>query len=156
MPTNRMLEGKLFLKEDVTDLCFTTAPTFVRKLLSIIGIDFPLVQNENFVVYGFQTPTEDQKGKLWVKTDRNNHFQGFFLFINGTWRRVYDHSIHDVVWKVGDSTDLEDGFVLIDGTVASIPVPVQVHIMTFYHISPDTVDPLFPIYDYFATIYEGV
>lgn len=158
MPTNRMLEGSLILKQDVSDACFDNAPNFIRKLLEVFGISFPVPENENFVIYSFETPTEDQKTKLWVKTDRAGHFVGYFLFVGGKWQRIFDHSIYDVVWKSGMlSTDLEDGFQLIDGTVASIPVATQQHIMTFYRIDPvATVNPLFPVYDYFATIYLGI
>lgn len=156
MPTIRMLEGKLYLKEDVTDLCFTSAPTFIKTLMKVFGLQFPVSNNENFVIYGFQVPNEDQKDKLWIRTDRAGHFQGYFLFIEGRWQRIYDHSIQDVVWKSGDSQVLEEGFQLIDGTVASIPVDVQTHIMSYYHIDAAQSTPLNTVYDYFAVIYLGI
>lgn len=151
-----MLEGKLIKKQDVTDLCFTKAPDFVNQLIKILGIEFPVFSNENFVIYGFQIPNEDQKNKLWVKTDRAGHFQGYFLFIDGSWQRIYDYSVQDVVWKYGDSREIEDGFQLIDGTVAAIPTAVQEHIMSFYHQNASESTPLNPVYDYFATIYLGI
>lgn len=156
MPTNRMLEGSLSKKEDMTDDCWSTPDEFATLLTEKLGINFPVRAGEDFVVYGFQVPGEDQKGKLWVKTDRANHFAGFFLFVNGKWQRIYNYSNKDVIWKQGDSREIESGFQLIDGTVQSIPVNVQAHIMSFYQIDTVNSTPLFNVYSYFATIYLGV
>lgn len=157
MRRNRLLEGSLIQKEDASDDCWTTVSEFIKKiLLPKVGVKFPVKDGEDFVIYGFQTPGEDQKDKLWVSTDRADHFTGYFKFIEGMWRRIYDHSIQDVVWKHGDSRDIEEGFQLIDGTVQSIPVDVQEHIIGFYKIDAVNSTPLFPVYQYFATIYIGI
>lgn len=156
MPETRMLEGALAKKEDMTDDCWSTPDEFANLLIDKLTIEFPVRAGEDFVVYGFQTPGEDQKGKLWVRIDRANHFAGFFVFVNGNWQRIYNHSNQDVIWKTGDSRDLEPGFQLIDGTVQSIPVDVQQHIMSFYRIDTVNTTPLMNVYDYFATIYLGV
>lgn len=156
MPKNRMLEGSLMKREDMTDDCWSTPNQFADLLIQKMGINFPVRLGEDFIVYGFQTPGEDEKGKLWVKTDRAEHFSGFFIFIEGKWQRIYNHSVFDVVWKHGDSREIEPGFQLIDGTVQSIPVEVQQHIMGFYRIDPANSVPLFPVYNYFATIYLGI
>jgi len=156
MPTSRVLDGQLVQKEDATDDCWSTPAQFIDLLIKKVGIEFPVMGGEDFVVYGLATPGEDEKGKLWVRTDRGGHFAGFFLFVGGKWQRIYNYSNQDIIWKQGDSREIEPGFQLIDGTVQSIPVDVQTHIMGFY--KKDTVNstPLFNVYEYFATIYLGV
>lgn len=156
MPRTRMLEGKLIQKEDATDDCWTNPQAFMQLLIQKMGLSFPVNLGNDFVVYGFQTPTEDDKGKLWVRTDRAGHYAGDFLFVGGKWPRVYNYSIHDVVWKTGDSREIEPGFQLIDGSVASIPVDTQTHIIGFYQTDIVNSTPLLTVYKYFATIYLGV
>lgn len=156
MSRNRMLEGSLIKREDMSDDCWTTPSQFVDILIEKLGINFPVKLGDDFVVYGFQTPGEDEKGKLWVKIDRAGHPNGFFFFVEGKWQRFYNHSVQDVVWKYGDSREIEPGFQLIDGTVASIPVGDQAHIMSFYRLDTVNSTPTAPVYSYFATIYLGV
>lgn len=156
MPQNRVLEGRLIKREDMTDDCWTTPNQFADLLVQKIGINFPVTGGEDFVVYGIATPGEDQKGKLWIRTDRGGHFAGYFLFIEGQWQRIYNHSVQDIVWKHGDSREIEPGFQLIDGTVQSIPTDTQTHIMGFYQIDTVNSTTLFTVYKYFATIYLGV
>lgn len=152
----RMLEGNLTQRADATDDCWSTPQQFIALLKEKVGVEFPAQGTENFIIYGFQTPGEDQKDKLWFKTDRAGHFGGFFHFVNGKWQRFYNHSFADVIWKYGDSRDIEPGFQLIDGSVQSIPVDVQTHIMSFYKLDIVYSTPLQSVFNYFAVIYLGV
>lgn len=163
MPTSRVLKGSLKLLKDISEVCWGTPQDYAKLLTNILGIEFPIIGNEDFVVYGFQVPSADSKGKLWVKIDKANHFAGFFIFVEGKWQRVYNYSIHDVIWKSGDSRSIEDGgsldpgFQVIDGSVASIDASVQTHIMTFYHENvAATASFGSTVWDYYATIYLGV
>lgn len=156
MPKSRMLEGKLIERQDTSDECWTTPKAFIKMLREKVGIEFPVKPGEDFIVYGFQTPGEDQKGKIWAKSDRQGHFAGYFWFVDGKWQRIYNHSNFDVVWKYGDSRVIEDGFALIDGSLPMIDVATQQHIMGAYRLDPVESTFLQPVFTYFATVYLGV
>lgn len=126
---------------------------FIKKLPELLAGELPRSQNAQLVIVSSQTPSEDDKNSPWFRLARNGMFLGLGMFQQGAWRRVYIHSSFDVVWKWGDSRNIEDGFELIDGNVGGIPSDVQLHIMKYYKQITSALPDV--AYSYFATVYTG-
>lgn len=156
MSQTRLLKGKLVKIDDFSEDCFQTPDLFADLLSKKLGIEFPVLDSDNFVLYGFQTPSEDDKGKLWYRTDRSDHFVGFYSFIDSKWRRVRDYTSDEVIWKYGDSRLLEEGFKVIDGTLGEMNTDLQNTLIENYFVPHADDAPSARVWAYYATIYEGV
>lgn len=162
----RTLQGNLKQIGEVDDALWNTPADFFRLLIKNMGLEFPINAGDNFVVTGFSIPSEDQKDKVWLATNRAGHWLGPHIFIDGKWQRVYDNEgSADVVWKAPtDGRDSRDflqtssnfnGFALIDGTRPELDPALQAVLISQYVRSVDYTD-LVPVYSYFATIYLGL
>lgn len=154
MPITRdPISGKPVITKIPENLKWGKPIDFVKALMNMFVVVLPLKGNNDFVVTGSQVPTEDDKSRLWVADQKNGSFLGFFRFIKGQWRRIFNLRADMVIWMVGDSRDIPEGFQLIDGTVSGIDVETQNFIKAQFRIDPTSTT--FPIYTYFACRYIG-
>lgn len=107
------LKGVLELTKTPAKFCWTTPLDFVKALIGMVIVKFPVNPGNNFIVQGFQTPGPDDVDKMWARFGRNREWLGWYAFIKSQWRKVYDYDLNDVLWRVGVSTDIPAGFQLI-------------------------------------------
>lgn len=136
------------------DLCWGKPREFVQKLTEILTAELSVSPNHDFVIIGHTNPSEDDKEKLWVRTDRSNRFLGFFMFQDGAWSRIHNYRADEVIWMVGDSTDIPPGFALIDDNTGDLTTNLRNAIVGKYILAPGaTVSN--PVYSYFAVRWVG-
>lgn len=146
--------GKLILNDVPSNLCWDTPEKFLKQLTKYFNVDLDINSNVDFVVVGSEVPSEDDKARLWIKLYNNGTFAGFYKFENGKWTEISTHRPDEVVWFVGDSRNIPDGYILIDesnGTMTSSNIR---HIMDMYN-RDTTVETDTPVYTYFACTYIG-
>lgn len=156
MPVTReKLLGQLIINKIPKDLCWGTPTEFVKSLTKILGVNLFTNPGNDFVVVGHSVPAPEDKGRLWVRLSRSGVFQGFYMFVGGSWQRVHNYRSDEVIWMYGDSRIIPEGFQLIDDD-SIVPSDVRDWIVQQY--LPDTAasTPGAPVYKYFATIYIGV
>lgn len=149
------VKGELVITDLPETLKWGKPRDFVKLLTKILAVTLPFAKSSDFVVYGSQTPTEDDKNKLWTASQKQGSFLGFFLFQKGAWRRIFNRLDNEVIWLPGDSRNIPKGHQLIDGTLSGITVANQQHIMTFYRQDPAIIPPAPPVYTYFAVRWVG-
>lgn len=103
----------------------------------------PKEKNWEFVVIGPQIPSSDDSNKLWIKIDSNRNLEGFFLYTKNKWRPAYNYAPKEVIWMYGLSSDLPEGFRLLDGGIAGAP-----------NLSDQFIGPV-GAYTYFACVFLG-
>lgn len=137
------------------DLCWGKPEEFLKAIEEAMDVILQLNSNNDFVVIGHETPSADDKNRLWVRLARNGSFQGFYLFVDGKWQRVFNRRNDEIIWMFGDSRNIPEGFQLIDGTATGIPTDIQQHIIQQYKINED-VTGIATVYEYFAVRYLGI
>ena len=152
--TRDNVRGTLQIDRIPPNLCWGKPADFIQQLVRIVSIELGIPPSTDFVVTGHQTPTEDDKNRVWIRLDRNRNFLGFYMFISGAWRRVFNRPINEVIWYWGDSREIPPGFALIDGTAPAMPADVQAHVQTFYHRNSSITS--ITVWDYFAVLYTGI
>lgn len=155
MPLTEKVSARLILKDVPPGVCWGKPEDFIKLLTSALGVELAVSRLTDFVIIGHQTPTADDKGRLWIRLSKAGLFQGFFLFQRGKWRRIHNYRNDEIIWMVGDSRDIPDGFELINGTVAGIPTDVQNFILTKYLANSAASTPTQTVYSYFAVRYTG-
>jgi hypothetical protein len=149
------ISAQLKLLNIPPDACFTTVPDLLKLIEAVFSVDLSAGVNNDFVVIGHQTPGADDKNKLWIRKQRNGSFQGFYLFINKTWQRIFNRRNDEVIWLHGDSREIPVGFQLINTTTAGIDADVVSSIMSQY-VRDTSITGLNPVYKYFAVRYIGI
>lgn len=136
------------------DLCWGKPADFIKQLVESLTVTLDIATNTDFVVIGHEVPSEDDKGRLWIRLQRNGSFLGFYLFVNGKWQRVFNRRSDEIIWMYGDSRNIPDGFQLVDDS-SPVPTDVKDHIMKQYLVDT-SVNSATPVYRYFALTYVGV
>lgn len=152
MKTDKVF-GQLVMEGVPNDLCWKTPSKFIKDLTNYLSVELDVNSNVDFVVIGPQTPSEDDKGRLWIKQFSNGTFAGFYLFEGGKWTKVSNKRQDEIVWFHGDSRSIPTGYKLIDDNVGTINSEVRKHIMSMYHQDLSVTSST--VYDYFACIYIG-
>ena len=145
--------GKLVLANIPTDICWTTPEQFLELLTQYISVEVDPTSLADFILIGPQTPSEDDKNRLWVRLHSNGTFAGFYHWENDKWTQVFNKRRDEIVWFHGDSRSIPKGFRLIDGSLGTMNSSVREHIMSFYHQDQSVENS--KVYDYFACIYIG-
>lgn len=114
------LEGKLIIKEKPINLCWTTPLDFFKAIIDYITVSFPIEANNKFVITGRDTPSADDVDKMWARQDANRNFLGWHSYIKGSWKRVYEYRSDEVIWMLGNSSNIPEGFQLLDGNVPGL------------------------------------
>lgn len=110
--------------------CFTSWQDFLEELPTFLTVELPT--NVSGVVVGRDFPTDDDKDKVWFRRDPSGNFLGIYAFQNGAWRPFYNVTPGQVIWTIGDSDNVPDGFVLIETGDATIPSTVVEALMGQY------------------------
>lgn len=145
--------GKLVLADLPSDVCWTTPEKFIEQLTHYLSVELDPTSLADFVLIGPQTPSEDDKNRLWIRLYSNGTFAGFYHFEGGKWTRISNHRPDEIVWFHGDSRSIPEGYRLIDGSLGTMTSSVREHIMSFYHQDLSVENST--VYDYFACIYVG-
>lgn len=147
--------GKLQLKDIPNNVCWDTPEKFLKQLEQYFGVTLDINSNVDFVVVGSEVPSEDDKGRLWVKLHNNGTFDGFYHFEGGKWTAIQNRRQDEVVWFYGDSRSIPDGYRLIDMDNGLLTTDVIKHIMSMYNQDLNAGTET-PVYTYFACTYIGV
>ena len=146
--------GKLILNDVPSNLCWDTPEKFLKQLTKYFNVDLDINSNVDFVVVGSEVPSEDDKARLWVRLFNNGTFAGFYKFEGGKWREIQTHRQDEIIWFVGDSRNIPDGYMLVDESNGMLTTDNIKHIMSFYN-RDTTSDSETPVYTYFACTYTG-
>lgn len=138
-------------KKIPNELCWETPQKFIPKLTEILSGIIESATNEDFIVVGTDTPSPSQQDKIWARFGSNRRWLGFYAFIKGSWRKLYDYNTDDIIWKTGDSRNIEEGFILIDSNTNIIKQSVRDFIISQYVETSIGSG----IYNYFAIIFVG-
>lgn len=144
------LVGEITLENKPREICWGTPDDFLKLLTQVLSVRFPVNLANEFVVVGFQTPSPDDQGRMWARFDASRNWLGWHAFQKGNWRRVYEYRSDEIIWMVGDSRSIPDGFQLVDSG-APLPTATIEHIKSFYlETNPGT-----GAYRYFAVRFLG-
>lgn len=146
--------GKVILNDTPSNVCWETPAKFISSLQKYLGVELDLNSNVDFVVIGSQVPSEDDKGRLWIKLYANGTFAGFYLFENGSWVQIQNRRYDEIVWFSGDSRSIPEGYQLIDSNSGVVTSAVRNHIMSMY-LQDFSAGTASPVYTYFACTYIG-
>ena len=143
------LEGSLVIASRPTTLCYGKPWDFVRALLNILKVSFPVNRNNKFIVVGHETPSSDEVTTLWARFDTSGNSLNWYAYIKGKWQIFYTVAPGEVRWFVGNSSSPPDGW--------------QALLSTADGVSQDILDKLFlqyaeissGIYSYYAARYIG-
>lgn len=145
------LEGELILKEQPQGLSWTTPLEFLKVITKYVTPEFPVRGDNDFIVSGRNTPSPDNNDKMWAREDNNRNWLGWHKFIRGKWRRAYEYRSDQVIWMVGNSTNIPEGFQLIDASTPGFSGNVLNQITGQYvETSPGS-----GVYEYFAVRFIG-
>lgn len=153
--TREKVLGQIGITRIPPGLCWGNPGEFIKLLVDVLSVNLEVNANNDFVVIGHQVPSEDDKGRLWVRLARNGSFLGFFLFVNGKWQRVENRRNDEIIWLYGDSRQIPAGYRLIDGTNPTIPTEIQERLITQYVVNTGASGAA-PVYSYFAVQYVGI
>lgn len=120
---NDTLQGKIEIATPPIRLCWGKPLEFVKSLTEILTVRFPVNQNNEFTIVGFETPSPDDRGKMWARFTASRNWLGWHAFIKGQWRRVYAYHQSEIIWMVGNSSNIPEGFQLVE---PGVPLPVSV------------------------------
>lgn len=114
--------GQLVLKEKPQGLEFGTPLELLELIEKLFSVQLPKDKAWDFVILGAQTPSIDDAGKLWIRTDANRNPLGLYLYVNDQWRLVTFGPYNRVEWFYGDAVQtLPGGYKLADGNVPGVP-----------------------------------
>lgn len=133
------------------DLCWDTPKEFIGRLTDYLVGVIDSGSNEDFIIVSTQPPGPEYRNKIWAKFSINRNWLGWYGFIKGQWRKLYSHDTNDIIWKTGDSRNIEDGFMLIDGNTNILKESVRDKIISQYVESAVGSG----IYNYFAVLFIG-
>ncbi len=143
------LVGSLEVTTKPYELCWGKPWDFVKQLVNILKVKFPVNQGNQFVVSGFNTPTTDDVGLMWARFDKSRNPLGWYGFVKGQWQKFFTLYGGEIRWIIGDSQAIEPGWQLIDTNTAGIDADVIVKIKSMY------VERSAGRYKYFAVRYVG-
>ena len=149
------IRGTIRLDRIDPNLCWGTPKEFVQKLLSMLSVDLGVPVNNEFVFVSHQTPTEDDKNKLWIRLARNGSFLGFFLFQTGAWKRIDDLRSDMPRDMIGDSREIERPWELIDEGIAGFDADTVSHLKSFYQVDNAKSTPGETVYKVFKVRWIG-
>lgn len=101
------------------------------------------------VVVGQDTPSEDDRNKVWYRRDKSGAYLGAYGFQNGAWHEIQQTGLQQVYWVYGNSLDVPEGFTVIEPGDAAVPEVVVNKIIGQY--VPNGVGG----YSYFALRFSG-
>lgn len=127
--------------------CFYSWRDFLEKMPTLLSVELPT--SVSGVVVGRDFPTDDDKDKVWFRRDQSGVFLGVYAFQDGAWRPFYNFAPGQVIWTVGNSENIPQGFVLITTDDEVIPSTVVNAIKAQY--IPNGLGG----FAYFALRYEG-
>jgi len=143
------LLGRLQVTTKPISLCWGKPWDFVKSLVDILSVKFPVNSNNQFIVSGKDTPSPDDAELMWARFDNNRNPLGWFAFVKSNWRKFFTVVNGEVRWVIGDSTSIEDGWQLIDDNTPGVDADIITQIKKQYVlISPGR-------YKYFAVRYMG-
>lgn len=144
------LTGKLEVVDKPVTLSWTNPLEFIERLKKIIRVKFPVNKGNDFIVSGWIVPSTDDTGRMWARFDQNRNWLGWFAFVKGKWRRVYNYRSDEIIWLVGNSNDIPEGFSLISNT-SQLSLAIRNEILSRYvETSPGS-----GVYSYFAVRWIG-
>lgn len=146
--------GKLLLTDVPNNLCWSTPDKFLKQLRDFFRVELDVNSDVDFVVIGSQVPSEDDKGRLWVRLYNDGSFAGFYHFESGKWVAIQNRRPDEVVWFYGDSRNIPTGYQLIDESNGLLTTDNIKFIMSKYNRDL-TSDSETPVYTYFACTYVG-
>lgn len=150
MSVKETIRGALKLDELPDRACFSTWEEFLQWFVKSVLVEFP--PGASGVVVGNTQPTEDDRDKIWVRRDNSGGFLGLYVNVKGKWQPFYQFvkdPFTQIIWAVGDSANVPEGFVLIEPGDAIIPSTVVNAIRAQFQ--PSTSGGFI----YFAMRYEG-
>ena len=107
------LEGELVVTGQPKSLSWGKPADFIALLVRILRVQFPVNQGVDFIVQGFKTPGVDDRHRMWARRDKNGNPDGWWSFIKGRQRKVYDVAPGEVRWFNGHSSSPPDGWQVI-------------------------------------------
>lgn len=116
---NTVVRGALKIDNVPDRACFSTWRQFLESIPDFLTVEVP--SSVSGVVVGPNTPDEDDRDKIWFRRDNGGNFLGVWAFQNGAWRPLFNFGTNQIIWTFGDSTNIPDGFVLIEEGDPVIP-----------------------------------
>lgn len=127
--------------------CFRGWDDFIRRLPEFLSVEIP--PSALGVIIGKDSPSEDDRDKIWYRRDASGAFLGIYAFQGGAWKPLYNIPTGQIIWLWGSSQSIPEGFTFIWTGDAVIPSNVVAGIIGQY--IPDGSGH----YSYFAVRYSG-
>ena len=118
------LVGELELVTRPQNLCWGKPLDFVKTLIDIVKVKFPISRGNKFVVVGHETPGTDDVDKQWARFDQNRNPLGWHAFVKGQWRKYYTVVPGEIRWIIGDSDNPPSGWQLVDENISGLNINI--------------------------------
>lgn len=128
--SNDTVVGNLVVQNVPERACFSTWQEFIQAIPTFIQVQVP--SSVSGIISSSDAPDEDDRDKLWLRRDTSGGVLGLYAFQQGAWRKLYPYDYNTVIWQVGDSANIPDGFELIKAGVLDIPPTTVNAIMSQY------------------------
>lgn len=126
--------GKLVFKGLKERECFTSFQEWEESLVDrsyVEGMD-----DSSGLVVSQSEPSDDDRGKLWLRRDSSGGVIGLYAFQGGNWERLYNYAPGQIIWMTQNSENIPKGFTLIEVGDATLPSAVVTTLMAQYIPNP--------------------
>lgn len=144
----KRIEKGTTVKVDVLEFPEGKCANVVNDIAKYLGVVIPA--NITNIFLGSSSPTEDDRDKLWVKRDVNGRVDGLYVYTVGAWRPLYNFAPGQVIWIIGDSRKVPEGFKIIDVNNGLVTSSVRDRVESQY-----IKDSTNTYYIYYATLFVG-
>lgn len=128
------------------DFCFEN----VQQLIQGISQYFKAVIPDSItnVIVSNSQPTSTERDSMWVRLSASGTIMGIYFYTGITWKQVLP-APNEVIWMYGDSADVPEGFILVDGSNPNFTAPEVAYLQgMFYPAGPGP-------WTYFAVTFAG-
>lgn len=140
------LTAEIKLVDLPDSLCFSTLQELIEALPKHLVACIPA--NITNVTVGTTQPTDS--ADVWFRYDSGGRFIGIWVFSAGNWVQ-FAPTPNGVFWMYGDSGDLPEGYILVDGSNPNFSAGDVTSIQAYFLPTPGV-----PPYTYFACTFDGI
>lgn len=83
----------------------------LQSLEKYLVIQLP--QGVSGVVYSQEEPSDDLRGKIWIRLNGTAGIVGVYYYAKGAWKPMHNPPKGEIYWIYGDSSEPPDGFKAI-------------------------------------------
>jgi len=125
-----VIKGAIKLNQLPDRLKYSSWIEFIKDLPNLLSVEVPT--SVSGVIVGSSYPTETDRDKVWYRRDSAGNLIGTYAFQAGSWRPLYQLAPGQILWLYGDSSDIPEGFIMIDVGDPRIPALVVNTLMPQY------------------------